>query len=393
MRLPFRAIAPMLFFATTALGQEVKTVVVADADTRRPVAHASLYTKEGGRFHSCISNEQGLAHISFTFRSITASHLNYERRTLKQLADTIFLRPRYLTKAEVVVTNKEPEWIRRCLKETVKQKEQHYFSREACEEFVYDTQSLGTNSIYRFHATGLLRMKDLIHKRYALVVDTTHITASDSTRLTDTNNLRRMLYEDFMADFDNGFIRSHRFYHNPDYHGKNSHEVELSFRSKSNYDDRGRIVVDTVEFAVISAQRFTGTKVNLQERMSPMLYAMARVFGYRIDTWTRDYRVNYERRSDGSFYPAEVRYKLYLSGRDGDLDESQQEFHDQTGGGFPNMEATLRLQPTDEEPGDYDCWYELPASWYIRLSTEADRQKEVILDNLPAVFTIFENEQ
>jgi hypothetical protein len=385
--------AMLTLSAGVGVAQSVRTVVVADADTRLPVTHASLYTKEGGSFHSAISNEQGVARIAFQFQRLTVSHLNYEQRTLRHLSDTIFLQPRYLQKAEVVVTNKEPEWIRRCLKQAVKQKEQNYFSHEGCEAYAYDTQNMGTDNIYRFHATGLLRMKDATHKHYAIMPDTCHIIASDSTTLTDMVNMRRMLYEDFMADLDNGFIRSHRFYHHPDAKGLGEDEVELGFRAKHETDDRGWLVLDTVRCVVLSAQRSTGTKTNRQERIDGIMYAMARVFGYRIDKWTRDYRVTYAQRSDGTLYPAEVRYKMYYAGHDSSDDKQEQAFNEQTGGGFPNMEATLTLSPLTPNfsPLTPD-WTDLPPSWYISFHSDAERQQEIALSNLPATFTIFENE-
>lgn len=390
--------AMLTLCAGVGIAQSVKTVVVADADTRLPVTHASLYTKEGGHFYSAISNEQGVARVTFQFQRLTVSHLNYEQRTLRQLPDTIFLKPKYLTKAEVVVTNKEPEWIRRCLKQAVKEKEKNYFTHEGCEAYTYDTQNMGTNNIYRFHSTGLLRTKDATHKHYAIVADTCRITASDSTTLTDITNLRRMLYEDFMADLDNGFIRSHRFYHNYDAKGLAEDEVELRFRSKHETDDRGWLVLDTVRCTVLSAQRSTGTKTNRQERIDGIMYAMARVFGYRIDKWTRDYRVTYAYRPDGTLYPSEVRYKMYYAGRDSSDDKQEQEFNERTGGGFPNMEATLTLSPTgidNEFPSgvlEEASWLELPTSWYVRLNSESEHHKEIELSNLPATFTIFENE-
>ena len=125
------------------------------------------------------------------------SHLNYERRTLRQLPDTIFLQPRYLQKAEVVVTNKEPEWIRRCLKQTVKKTEQHYFSHPGCEAYVYDTQNMGTDNIYRFHATGLLRMKDAVMKD----VTTIRENAGDiAAAAKDINEEKQREYEAQMVE-------------------------------------------------------------------------------------------------------------------------------------------------------------------------------------------------
>ena len=386
----------VLFFLAAAIANAQpsgRKVVVADAVSHEPIVRASFYTKENGRFRSSISDEEGVAEVGFDFHRLTVSHLSYERRQVSRLSDTIFLQPKYQSTAEVVVTNRESEWIRRTLKAVVRQKEAHYFSHEGCERYDYRTQSISTNTIYRFHLTGLLRMRSAQHGRYAIVADSADIVSADSTRLTDTSNLRRMLYEDFMADLDNTFIRSHRFYHNADYEGRTPDEVELRFRSKKESDDRGRIIVDTLRHVVLSAQRFTGTKTNRQERIATMMYAMARAFGYRIDTWTRDYHVSYGERTDGTLYPKEVRYKMYFAGRDGGEDKRQKEFNRQTGGGFPNMEATLTLCPSTEEPSDYDgLWLELPPSWYIAFNTDADRRQEILLSNLPATFTIFENE-
>ena len=383
-----------------------QNVVVADADTHQPIAHASLYTKEDGRFHSCMSNEQGVAHITFQWQRLTVSHLNYEQRTLHtshlspshtshlspltSSNDTIFLQPRYRDVGQVVVTNREPEWIRRCLKRVVKQKEALYYGHEGYERFEYHTQSLGTNSIYRMTLTGLLRHKSPTCKHYAMQPDTARIVAADSTRLTDTSNLRRMLYEDFIADLDNGFIRHHRFYANYEYRGQTPDEIELRFRSPKNADDHGTLVIDTLRCTIVKAYRHTGTKTNRQERIDALMYRMAQVFGYRIDTFIRDYRVSYAYRADGTLYPAEVSYKLVYGGRDGDYDKTKEEFSEQTGGGFPNMEATLVLN--EELRMKNEEFLDLPPSWYIKYNTDADRQKEIELSSLPAVFSIYEED-
>ena len=381
----------LTFIAATCSAQSPTTTVVADAVTHEPVAHASLYTKEGGRFRSVVSNGQGIAKVGFQFQRLTVSHLNYERRTVRQLSDTIFLQPRYQTTGEVVVTNKEPEWIRRCLKETVRRKTQNYFSHDGYQQVDYHTQSMGRDNIYRFHLQGLLRMKSEGRKRYELLADSmhSHIVASDSTRLTDTQNLRRMLYEDFMEDLTRDFISAHRFYHYADYEGASRDEVKLSFKAKHHTDDRGWIILDTTRCVVLSAYRATGTKTNRQERIGGLMYGLARVFGYRVDTFTRDYRVSYAQRPDGTFYPAEVRYKMYYAGRDGESTKEEAAFSEQTGGGFPNMEATMTLTPPTTTAPESAQWHEMPPSWYVAFNSDADRQREVELSNLPAMFSIF----
>ena len=381
----------LILIATSGYAQNT-AVVVADADTHEPIAYASLYTKEGSRFRSVISNTQGIANVSFQFQRLTVSHLNYERRIVRHLSDTLFLKPRYQSTGEVVVTNKEPEWIRRCLKQTVKRKTQNYFTHDGYEQVDYHTQSIGRNNIYRFHLTGLLRTKCPARKRYELYADSTdaHIVAFDSTRLTDTQNLRRMLYEDFMEDLTRDFISNHRFFHYADYKGASKDHVKLSFKAKHNTDDRGWLILDTVRCVVLGAYRSTGTKTNRQERISTAMYMMARVYGYRIDTFTRDYRVSYAQRPDGTLYPAEVRYKLYYAGRDGDSTKEEAEFSEQTGGGFPNMEATMTLTPTTTAAPDSAQWHELPPSWYVTFNTDSERQREVQLSNLPSTFSFFD---
>ena len=387
-----RLLLCLLILVATFGNAQNTTTVVADADTHDPIAYASLYTKEGSRFRSVISNTQGIANVPFQFQRLTVSHLNYERRIVRHLSDTLFLKPRYQSTGEVVVTNKEPEWIRRCLKQTVKRKTQNYFTHDGYEQVDYHTQSIGRNNIYRFHLTGLLRTKCPARKRYELYADSTdaHIVAFDSTRLTDTQNLRRMLYEDFMEDLTRDFISNHRFFHYADYKGASKDHVKLSFKAKHNTDDRGWLILDTVRCVVLGAYHSTGTKTNRQERISTAMYMMARVYGYRIDTFTRDYRVSYAQRPDGTLYPAEVRYKLYYAGRDGDSTKEEAEFSEQTGGGFPNMEATMTLTPTTTAAPDSAQWHELPPSWYVTFNTDSERQREVQLSNLPATFSFFD---
>lgn len=387
-----RLLLCLLILVATFGNAQNTTTVVADADTHDPIAYASLYTKEGSRFRSVISNTQGIANVPFQFQRLTVSHLNYERRIVRHLSDTLFLKPRYQSTGEVVVTNKEPEWIRRCLKQTVKHKTQNYFTHDGYEQVDYHTQSIGRNNIYRFHLTGLLRTKCPARKRYELYADSidAHIVAFDSTRLTDTQNLRRMLYEDFMEDLTRDFISNHRFFHYADYKGASKDHVKLSFKAKHNTDDRGWLILDTVRCVVLGAYRSTGTKTNRQERISTAMYMMARVYGYRIDTFTRDYRVSYAQRPDGTLYPAEVRYKLYYAGRDGDSTKEEAEFSEQTGGGFPNMESTMTLTPTTTAAPDSAQWHELPPSWYVTFNTDSERQREVQLSNLPATFSFFD---
>ena len=367
-------------------------VVVADKETHEPVAQASLFTKESGKFHSAISNDQGEAVVGFTFRRLTISHLNYERRVLTTLPDTIFLVPRYRETAEVVVRNIEPKWIREKLRQVVKTKQKVYFSqpRELC--YDYKTQSIDQSSYYTYQSKGLMRMKSLGHDHYSLCQTEGHIVSADSTQLTDVANLRRMLYEDFVDELDGDFISSHRFNVNGDFDSPSKNVLELVFRSKKRHDDRGRIVIDTARCIIHSAYRISGTETNKHERMSQVLLAFARaISGYRIDKWNRTYHVSYAEQPDGTMYPSDVSYKCYIEGYDRGDDPAEKAFDQQSGGGFPNMEATLHLSAATALP-DSIAWVPLPGSWYLRLSSERERQQEITLSHLPALFDIYKEE-
>ena len=362
-------------------------VVIADALTHEPVAQASLYARSEGLFRSAISNDYGHASISFSFQKLTISHLNYERKIVNSLSDTIFLNPRFRQTAEVVITNREPAWIRQKLQQVVKQKKTLYFHTPRTLAYDYQTQSIADRSYYRFNSTGLILMKSSQQKQYAIRQQQSEIVALDSTCLTDMVNLRRMLYEDFVWELDAGFIRNHRFNENGDFKGRNKNEIELIFRSKSHNDDRGRIVVDTARCVILSARRTTGTDTNKSERAPKFLLTWSWMMtGYKIDKWKREYQVQYADTEDG-LYPTEVAYKFYMENTDHDTDKDSEEYLRQTGGGFPNMEATLKLKPTlDNMSADSTHWLTLPTSWYLRLSSDEERQQEVELSNLPTTF-------
>ena len=54
------------------------------------------------------------------------------------------------------------------------------------------------------------------------------------------------------------------------------------------------------------------------------------------------------------------------------------------------MEATLKIGASPI-PLQREGAIELPPSWYIQYNSEADRQREVELSNLPAVFYMFDD--
>lgn len=381
----------LLFLCLWSVASRGQTSVVADELTRQPVVHANVYSGKGKSFRSAISDEQGRVTVTFPFNRLTVSHLNYEKRTISQLPDTIWLKAKYNSTPDVVVRSKEPAWIRPFLKRFVDEKASRYAAHTKPFAYRYSSQSIGERQFYNYESEGLLRLRSPEHKGYSFCQRRGMITAGDSTELTDVQNLRRLLHEDFVDEMDRSFIRSHRFYVNGDYEGQPG-EVELLFRAKKANDDRGRFVVDTVRCVVLSASRAIGRKSNIDLRTSPFMLTMAKFMsGFGIDAWNVDYHVRYAE-YDGLFYPAEAAYKFFYKSHEGAVDEREEEFQQQTGGGFSNMESVLTLRPSEESATEGEEWLSLPRSWYIKFNTDAEREYEVRLAHLNAEQVIQESE-
>ena len=97
----------LLFLCLWSVASRGQTSVVADELTRQPVVHANVYSGKGKSFRSAISDEQGRVTVTFPFNRLTVSHLNYEKRTISQLPDTIWLKAKYNSTPDVVVRSKE----------------------------------------------------------------------------------------------------------------------------------------------------------------------------------------------------------------------------------------------------------------------------------------------
>lgn len=394
--------------------------VVIDGETLLPVSHVSIYARENGCFHSVITDAHGRATVNFPFHRITVSHLNYEPLRLRRLADTIRLTPKYHLAAEVVVSS-EPPWIRPLLRRFVKQKKLRYGCKPLTLAYRYDTRSIEGRSYYRYNSNGLLRMYREEQPPYAICQREGIITSVDSTRLTDLTNLRRMLYEDFVGEMDNGFIRTHRFAESDRENDLSDDEVELIFRSKRGGDDRGRFVIDTARLIVREARRTMGLKANRQARVSATMLALSRMMsGYNITAWDVDYAVSYAP-TDSCWHPRDVRYKFFFRATENVREKEEARFDSLTGGGFSNMESTLTLftqeyskpplvsqgredsltqsahthtlSPEDVEGDSLPVFKPLPRTWYIKINTDEERAYEIELSGMPARFVLLKEEE
>ena len=383
-----RIISLLLLTFTSLSLYAQRTCVVADKFTHAPISYASIYGRDAGVFRSAITSERGLAHVKFSISSYTISHLNYEKCIIRDLPDTIFLTPRYYQAGEVIVKS-EPDWIRPLLRRFLKAKKRLYASHSSYFNYQYTTQSIEGKSFYQYRANGILRQPLSHNGLYAISPDTGLIVSVDSTRLTDVTNLRRMLYEDFVSEFDRSFINDHKFSIGNDIADSNPHEVELLFRSKKNKADRGRFIIDTLRCVIRSATRETGTDWNKSNRVSPIMLTFAHMLtGYNIDQWIVSYGVSYAT-NEGVYYPTAILYKFFFQATEKTTDEQSTEFDRESGGGFSNMEAEIIISPIQLPSTKLLTWKPLPRPWYIKVNTDEERQQEVELAHLNAVFQAY----
>lgn len=379
----------MLLSATRCAGQRI--FVVADIVSHHPVAHASVYCKENGAFHATMTDNQGIANVGFPFRRLTISHLCYDQKSVRQPADTVWLTPKDYVKPDVIIINEEPDWIKKALRRFVKEKPQHYMCLSDTLRYESSSQSFGKTKYYHYAATGFLLTPSSPKDDYQFEQSDGLITSVDTSRLTDVTCVRRMLYEDFVRELDNGFIRDHRFSVNKQFAG-GPNEVEIVFRNKSLTDDHGHFVMDTARCLILSASRFTGVGYNRPKRMAKLLYNMERVMsGYKVKAWDVDYAVTYAEHN-GQYHPSVVRYKLFFDSEQRVRYEEEVQFRRETGFGFLNMESELRLSPTPERPDTTD-WTPLHRPWYLTLLSNADRDYERQLSHLPARWEMLKDDE
>lgn len=381
---------------------KAQTVVVADATTHLPVTHASLYARTNGKFHSAVTDANGKATVDFAFPRITISHLNYKPKRLRVLPDTVFLEPKEYLVSEVKVTNREPEWIRRKLKAFVKAKEGKYLVKPQTRLYTYSSRSFGRRSLYQYDGTGLIAMRNPNQKLYCIRPLSGIVVGDDTTRLTDTQNLRRILYEDFVDGLDKSFIRDHHFAVDTEYK-EHPDCVRLVFWTDDKTGrDHGNFVMDTLRLTISTVTRHEGLDYNKRTKVSKfMLKTNWLLSGYKILVWDVDYHCNYAL-VDDSWQPVFANYKFFYRCTERLTEKKDSAYYHDTGNGFTNIESTLRLASADSVLASNDTimngmteaakgdttqlWIRLPESWYMRFSSDLDRREEVRLAHLPCIW-------
>ena len=334
--------------------------VVVDSLSRRVIPFANVFTADNGLFLGTTSdgNGNGNVTVNFSFNQLTISHIDYEQVVIYVPSDSVRLLPKNYILSEVTVKDDEPLWVRHLLNRIVEVKSK--LSRESIVDrhYHYMSRNVSDSSGYWFENSGVLRFpvssKDCIRIRPSAG----YIHYKDKSAGCDFTNLKRMLYHDFIQEFDSDFLRKHTFRHNEDYHAVNNSIIQIYFKSnKYGSQDKGYMVVDTVSNSILSVVRDTDFDYNIDNNTNSFTRAtVSAATGWKYTEWKVRQEAEYQI-INGAYFLVSCKYKAYLQS-----ESDRAKYH---GKKFDSFEAEVLFDDSDgsEESGFTD----LLRPWYVKI--------------------------
>lgn len=357
--------------------------VILDIDTNKPISYVNIFSTYNNEVFGTTSNTSGKFNVSFPFESLTFSHINYERCEIlhQDLKDTIFLNPKTNLIGEIVISNKQPQWINNILERFRTQRKKIYRTTEKTFSYQYDTRTLNDSSGYAFKSEGEIIVPKLdadVPFRVSPKENVIHY--KDHSAGVDFSNMQRILYDEFISDFDKNFIKKHEFRQNHAYKGKSQNIIQLMFNSNEYDSDNGFIVIDTTSCAILEVERSTGTDYNIREQTSAAIRAIAsKTKGFNYEEWIIYNYTQYEN-FNGSYYPIDCRYKFYL--KSSTKKKKRDDLY------FVSIESELSLK--DKKFEVTNNFIDIPRPYYMLLiKSKKMRLDEERLRSVPVKFDTF----
>ena len=357
--------------------------IVVDKVTRQPIPYVSIYTKTGDKVFGAVSSVKGEFSVDFAFQTLFFSHINYEKTEIAKsnLSDTLYLTPTTTLLTEVVVSSKQPQWINPLLKRIVEQKTKNYQSTEKVLSYKYKTYTLTDYNGYAFTSNGNLAFPLLNKKsQYKIDAQKNIIKYKDKTAGTDFSNLRRMLYDDFISNFDNKFIKENNFSLYSSFVNKNRNLVQLNFTSKKYKDFDGHLVVDTLDKVIIEVERSSGTDYNIKTQTSAILRnIISSRIGYNYNTWITKNITKYNKVGQ-TYYMSDCKYKFFMKTTFKNKKRDAKY--------FTSMESQLSIDDKNQNPSKE--FKVIPKPYYlVMFLTKQMRQDEESLNKVAVSFEKF----
>lgn len=357
--------------------------IVLDIETNKPIPYVNIHTTLNKNVLGTTTNSQGLFSVSFSFKSLIFSHVNYEKAelTYANRSDTIFLTPGSNLLNEVVISNKQPEWINDVLRRFISERKNRYRVYEKIFSYKYHTRTLNDSNGYAFKSEGEIVVPQIqSNKPYSVSPKDNVIHYKDNSAGVDFSNLQRILYEDILLAINSKFVKSHEFRQNYAYKANNENVVQLVFNAKQDTSDSGYLVIDTVSATIMEIERTTGTDININMQTSSALRVLAsETRGFNYDEWVVYNYVRYGRFND-SYYPVDCKYKLYM--------KSSQKNKKRNDSYFVSTESEVVLK--ESKPDPTLLFMDIPRSYYMLLiKTKKMRLEEEQLNNVRVRFDPF----
>lgn len=244
--------------------------------------------------------------------------------------DTAFQITHVRNLQEVLVKAEEPTWIRKKLKQFIRERDSKYQQETTFCEYDFFYQDTGSDlqmgsqrtitdslTAYRFQSQGLLlspsskQMK--VDSLFQIVpennlvygTDTALVSKPDSAHL-NWGHLNDMLYGNLIRSLDKNFLNQHRFAVNWEFESPNPNVVQLIFWSKKYQLDRGYLNLDTARCMVLEAERHSGLDCVKHEFCNSFaLWALGKFVNLQLKDWTICLRAAYTEEGQ----PQEFRYQ------------------------------------------------------------------------------------
>lgn len=373
-----RTIFSIVFLCLSVTSFAQKAFVIWDKANKIPVSRASVYTTYMGKVRSTFSDQQGRVVVDFAFDNLTVSHINYQKESVKVLLDTLFMEQSTQLLSEVVVSPAgEPAWIKPMLMDFIKTKAKRYEGNGIL-RYEYQTLNVGDTVLYRFVSNGLIRKK----KYFEISPLENVITFKDKSAGCDYSNLKNTLYHDFVSDMDEKFVKEHKFYVDNESEDLGANVVRILFKSKKDWKDSGYLCIDTLQNAILRANRSTGLDYNVQHRTNALVRSTINaVYGHKYKDWQIDIEAVYQQ-ADNEFYLSSCRYSNYMQ-EEFDGKKKRVEVY--------NVISTYEAQPCQKDMVGEDAVFLLlphPFAMKIIVSKKESRQEE-LLQNVKKAYHIY----
>ena len=357
-------------------GAQIKGVVL-DAETMLPIPYVSIYTK-GSAVRGTMSNDVGAFTIDFKYDTLHFSHINYEFVKLhnkKSNSDTVLMYPISQTISSIVITAKNTKWVENILKDVVKNKSKNYQQKEMTLDYAFNLKSLSDSSGYAFESSGKILSPKYSEKEGYIICPTLNIVKyKDETAGPDFMQLRRSVYEDFIHDFDNGFIKKHRFTQTSFIDEENENIVQFAFELRKGEGNSGYVMIDTLNKVITEFEQISDTDYNIKSNTSYFARITFSGFGIKYTIWRTYVRGQFSF-IDDSYQLTDSRYQLYRQ----NTEKGGEDVF------FTNIESHLKMRESKEEidiKGKCD-WLVLPRPWAMTIIQRKEKRlAEEALENV-----------